>query len=329
MKVAMSSFHMPRFRVHALFWILPALLAVGYATGSFSLAEALYYLLAGVLLFLFVVLHEFAHALAMAREGVPAREILLLPWGGLAIGPPPPPGGAEIVIAAAGPAVNLFVAAVLFGVLAVVRPGAAAGLFRFAPLEGGVLDLVFKINMLLAAFNLLPAFPMDGGRIVRGALSCVTHYVRATDIAFKVGAAVAGAMAIYGVVTGHWLLVAIAVVVVAQGYAERKNAPRVAYMHASVSRRAGAEDWQDEEGWPAGDAPAEDRDRTGDRPGSALERWRARGAAEQQAREAAMRRRVDGLLEKIHASGMDSLTWSERRFLKKASRHFGGEGEEP
>jgi stage IV sporulation protein FB len=139
-----------------------------------------------LLLFGCVVLHELGHALAARRWGVATREIVLYPFGGVARIDRMPSGKAELVIALAGPAVNLVLAALLGGVLFVLRahaPGSAEEVIADAP----VLWQLLWANLVLFAFNLLPAFPMDGGRVLRAALSLLLGETRATNIAAAVG----------------------------------------------------------------------------------------------------------------------------------------------
>ncbi len=155
----------------------------------------------GVLIafFICVVLHELGHCFAARRYGIGVSRILLLPIGGVAEfdGIPREPGR-EVVISLAGPAVNFVLAALLWLVLRVLpvagedAPGGLPGL-------AGSLDFLLSWNLLMGTFNLVPAFPMDGGRVLRAVLAGRMDYVRATFWAATVGkvVAVAGAVAAY------------------------------------------------------------------------------------------------------------------------------------
>ncbi len=152
-----------------------------------------------VAFFVCVVLHELGHCFAARRYGVGVSRILLLPIGGVAEfdGIPREPGR-EVVISLAGPAVNFVLAALLWLVLRVLpvagedAPGGLPGL-------AGSLDFLLSWNLLMGTFNLAPAFPMDGGRVLRALLAGRMDYVRATFWAATVGkvVAVAGAVAAY------------------------------------------------------------------------------------------------------------------------------------
>ncbi len=139
-----------------------------------------------LLLFGCVVLHELGHAVMAKRFGVETREIVLYPIGGVARLDRIPPGKAELLIALAGPAVNAVLAALLFGwlILRQVRaPGSPMELLTDAP----VVWQLLTANLTLFFFNLIPAFPMDGGRVLRATLSLFLGEDRATGIAATVG----------------------------------------------------------------------------------------------------------------------------------------------
>ncbi|MBL9187700.1 MAG: site-2 protease family protein [Opitutaceae bacterium] len=137
-----------------------------------------------------VVLHEFGHALAARRYGIGTRDITLLPIGGVARlqGMPENPRH-ELVVALAGPAVNLVIAAVIYAGLLAVR-GAPVAL-ETELLQGGFWARLMTVNVFLAAFNMLPAFPMDGGRVLRALLAGAMGRRRATQIAANIGQAMA------------------------------------------------------------------------------------------------------------------------------------------
>lgn len=163
-----------------LAWVGLSRLFTGYGLDGAVLSVALVGLTFGV-----VVLHELGHALAARRFGIPTRDITLLPIGGVArLARMPEKPLQELVVALAGPAVNL--------VLAV----AAGALLFVVPHE---LVLWFLgLNVILLVFNLLPGFPMDGGRVLRALLALRMPRLRATEIAVRVGRWVALALGVAG-----------------------------------------------------------------------------------------------------------------------------------
>ena len=170
-----------------------------------------------ILLFTCVVLHELGHSLVAQKFGLTVREIVLLPIGGVArLEKNPEKPLHELLIAAAGPLVNVAIAVLLFfaGGLA-VNFGALEGRSLFQTTDGppSLVTLwgwLFTANVALALFNLIPAFPMDGGRILRAALALKMGFSRATRIATGVGQAIAFAFGLFGVLSGNLLLVVVA-----------------------------------------------------------------------------------------------------------------------
>lgn len=168
-------------------------------------------------LFTCVTLHELGHSVMAQRFGVPVREIVLLPLGGVAVlGKNPDKPVQELLIAAAGPAVNLVIAALLIPVTGWVAatagmdPRDIASLFGEPSLATFLLWML-KANVALVLFNLLPAFPLDGGRILRALLAMRTGYARATRLAAGIGQVAAVALGIVGVMSGNLLLMLVAV----------------------------------------------------------------------------------------------------------------------
>ncbi len=196
--------------VHVSFLLLLAWIAWLDWTRTGSLAGVISGLVLILLLFLCVVLHEYGHALTARRFGIGTRSITLLPIGGLALlDSMPKDPRQEIVVALAGPAVNLVIAAALWLLIAVAgRPGSLVSL----DLGGGLLPTLLAANLMLAIFNLLPAFPMDGGRVLRAALALRMDRVRATRLAARVGQVLAIGLGILGLM-GNPFLVLIAVFV--------------------------------------------------------------------------------------------------------------------
>jgi Zn-dependent protease len=153
-------------------------------------AGPLYAALLLVLLFTCVVLHELGHALMARRFGVGTRDITLYPIGGVArLERMPENPWQEFLIAIAGPAVNVAIAALLFIPFALA--GATADGLAGELVQLGRTDLVvelLRINIGLVIFNMLPAFPMDGGRVLRALLALVLSRLDATRIAATLGA---------------------------------------------------------------------------------------------------------------------------------------------
>jgi Zn-dependent protease len=208
--------------VHATFWLLPLIVLLsGLMTGGGieAIAEDLAFLFA---IFGCVVLHEVGHALAAKAYGIGTRDITLYPVGGVAsLEHMPEKPGREIAIALAGPAVNLVIAAALLGGLflgQVLTPLPT----HFSELStvDAFLARLLAANLVLALFNLLPAFPMDGGRVLRAILATWMTRLRATEAAVAVGSVVAVGFAAFGLLIPNLALVAVAVVVFLLGQAE-------------------------------------------------------------------------------------------------------------
>jgi Zn-dependent protease/CBS domain-containing protein len=181
-------------RVHLSFVLILLMFAyLARAQGRSVPFELLFVLL----VFGCVVLHELGHALAARRYGVRTRDIVLYPIGGIARLENIPDGKAELVIASAGPAVNLGLALILFASLLIAGASAAMGPGILIG-RAGLVQRLLAANLVLFVFNLIPAFPMDGGRILRAALSLAMPVERATRIAARVGQACAVGFATLG-----------------------------------------------------------------------------------------------------------------------------------
>jgi len=191
--------------VHVTFLILVGWVALSHYLARQSAADAFTGVAFIFALFAIVVLHELGHALTARRFGIPTRDITLLPIGGVArLDRMPQDPKQELLVALAGPAVNVVLAAILFVVLELGEGLAAYG--QVVRVGGSFLDQLFWVNVSLAVFNLLPAFPMDGGRVLRGLLALRMDYLRATQIAAGIGQAMAVLFGFVGLFTNPFLV---------------------------------------------------------------------------------------------------------------------------
>jgi Zn-dependent protease/CBS domain-containing protein len=195
-------------RIHMTFFLLLAWIGAIHWThgGAAAAVDGVLFIVA---LFVCVVLHEFGHVLAARRYGIATSDITLLPIGGVAsLERMPEKPSQEIAVALAGPAVNVVIALVLIFLL-----GAQFDLSQMAQLEKAQSTLMGRIaaaNVTLFVFNLIPAFPMDGGRVLRALLAVGLGYTRATRVAASIGQGLAILFAFVGLL-GSPLLVLVAV----------------------------------------------------------------------------------------------------------------------
>lgn len=188
--------------IHFTFLLLPLIFGFYYGLKGIVLI---------LLVFLFVTMHELTHSLQARRYGVKVKDITLLPIGGVAsMSSIPEKPRQEFLIAIAGPLFNITLALILFtpmyyflGPEVLFNPGINTwpNLFAYA----------FWINPILAAFNLLPAFPMDGGRVLRSVLAQKMEYHRATEIAVNVGHVFAVLFGFLGIISRNFILIIIAI----------------------------------------------------------------------------------------------------------------------
>jgi Zn-dependent protease len=200
--------------VHASFLLLLLWVVFGAFSDGGTLAAAAYSVAFLVGVFASVVLHELGHALTARGFGVRTRRILLLPIGGMAQleGMPRRPK-AELLVALAGPAVSFLVAAVLS--LATTLLAAVPGFT--GSLAGVFMASLMWANLMLGLFNLVPAFPMDGGRALRAYLATRMPRLRATEIAVQVGKVAAVGLGLFGLFANPWLVVIAAFIWFAAG----------------------------------------------------------------------------------------------------------------
>jgi Zn-dependent protease/CBS domain-containing protein len=184
-------------RIHITFFLLLAFIGLGsYQSGG--PAGAVQGVLFICLVFLCVLLHEFGHAIAARRYGIRTPDITMLPIGGVArLERMPEKPGQELVVAIAGPLVNVVIA----GTLTLIF-GFSGDLLHLGTLDDGATSLpqkLIRVNALLVLFNMIPAFPMDGGRVLRAFLAMRLPYAHATQIAANVGQLMAFAFGFLGI----------------------------------------------------------------------------------------------------------------------------------
>ena len=191
--------------VHFTFVLLLGFIGIAHWVAGQSVAAALSGVLFFGSLFACVLLHEYGHALMARRFGIGTQDITLLPIGGVArLERMPDKPVQELWVALAGPAVNVVIAGLLAIWLSVTgswQPFVSLGIA-----EGNVVERILAANVFLVLFNLLPAFPMDGGRVVRALLAMRLEYSRATQIAAALGKGMAVVFAMFGLFGNPMLL---------------------------------------------------------------------------------------------------------------------------
>jgi len=202
-------------KMHVTFPLVLVWAAVQFgflSTGGFSLSGAAFGIVVTLFLFICVVIHELAHSLVAMRMGFPVRDIVLLPLGGLAqMERMPERPAQEFLMAIAGPLSNVAIAVLLIvaGLLLGIDVQLRADLTHLGWADA--LPYLIFTNIGLAVFNLVPAFPMDGGRVLRALLATVMPHARATAVAVKVGQGLAWILGLVGLWDGNfvWILIAI------------------------------------------------------------------------------------------------------------------------
>ena len=204
-------------KIHITFFLILILGAFQWG-GPAGLTGAVFGVLLMLLLFTCVTLHELGHSVVALRFGIPVREIILLPLGGVAvIGRNPDKPLHELLIAIAGPLVNVIIAIILLlisgfavGLNVLDGRGLLSGL-QMTPSLSTLLVWLISANLSLVIFNLIPAFPLDGGRVLRALLAMGLGYPRATAIASGIGQIAAVILGLVGVLSGNFILVLVAI----------------------------------------------------------------------------------------------------------------------
>ncbi|MFO0915379.1 MAG: site-2 protease family protein [Pirellulales bacterium] len=208
-------------KIHWTFFVLLVWIGAAYLTQGRGVAAAMFGITSVISVFACVLLHEFGHALTARHYGISTVDITLLPIGGVArLREMPSRPWEELMVALAGPAVNVVIALVLGLILwstgngSVLWPSSVDDAAQMATVSvPKFLANLTLINIFLVIFNLLPAFPMDGGRVLRAILAMKMDRVQATDMAASVGQFMAILFGIAGLFGNHPMLMFIALFV--------------------------------------------------------------------------------------------------------------------
>jgi len=295
-----------RVRVHAslIVLILSTLLldfTKGYALQSRVVSMAV--------LFVIILLHEFGHCFAARSVGGEANDILMWPLGGLASATPPRRPWPTFVTVAGGPLVNVIIC-LITGVWLFVATRGLVPLNPFRPLPPPQFShltqvtfyvwWVFDMSYYLLLFNLMPIYPLDGGQMLQAILWPKLGYYRSMNFSCIAGMVGAVGAALFGIIVGTLFLILLAIFGFMQCYHRRL-----------MLKEMGPEEWQDAVDYSAS---LHEPHR-----GRRLSRRAIRRAQRLAAQEQNEQARIDAILEKVSARGMHSLTWWERRALRKAT----------
>ena len=191
--------------MHVTFVLLLGFIGLSHWLQTRELAAAFAGVGFFVALFACVLLHEFGHALTARKFGIKTRDITLLPIGGVArLERMPEKPMQEFWVALAGPAVNVVIAAAIYAYL--FATSALVPVEQLSVTGGSFLARLAAINVVLVLFNMLPAFPMDGGRVLRALLATRMEYSRATNIAARLGQGMAFVFGFIGLFSNPFLI---------------------------------------------------------------------------------------------------------------------------
>ncbi|MDP9175491.1 MAG: site-2 protease family protein [Planctomycetota bacterium] len=263
------------------------------------------------MLFGIITLHEFGHMFAARAVGGSANEVILWPLGGLAMVDTPHRARASFITSAAGPAVNVVIC-IICAALLIAFYGYKVHLNPLHPWPGFYLGYnspalylwyIFAISYGLLLFNLLPIYPLDGGQMAQAALWPIMGHYRSMMLACTVGMAGSVLVAIWAIYAQSWFTAFL-----------MGSTFYYCYQRRAMLKEAGPEDWQDGIDYHASIYATDEKPKRRRISRRAINR--ARRIALQ---ETAERTRIDLILAKVSASGMHSLTWLERRALRKAT----------
>ena len=209
-----------KLRLHWTFLLLPIWVYLSSVIGGVGVVGAATSVLFVLAIFGCVLLHELGHAMAARQFGIGTRDITLLPIGGVAaLERMPRIPLQELWIAVAGPLVNVVIASVIFlGLL--ISPVSTSNVI------GQFLGQLALVNVVLVVFNMIPAFPMDGGRVLRSVLAMFMEYASATHVAATVGQICAIGLGLTGLFTGNVILIFVAGFVFLAARAENSHVAR-------------------------------------------------------------------------------------------------------
>jgi Zn-dependent protease/predicted transcriptional regulator len=194
-------------QIHWTFLILLGWIGLSNVRNGSDAEQTLWSFLFILTIFACVTLHEFGHALAAKRFGIITKDITLLPIGGLArLESIPENPKEELIVAIAGPLVNIVIVAALFPIIHLTTDWESSIKQLSAITSENFLFNLMLINLWLAAFNLIPAFPMDGGRVLRALLSFKMERHKATSIAARIGQLLALGFVILGFYSNPFLI---------------------------------------------------------------------------------------------------------------------------
>ncbi|HPF37291.1 MAG TPA: site-2 protease family protein [Phycisphaerae bacterium] len=308
-----------RVRIHItliLFILFESMRNFGFATLHMS-----------VVLFASILLHEFGHCFAARWVGGSADDILMWPLGGLASVDAPRRPKEQFITVVCGPLVTLGLIIIstigLYAMGARIEGSGGFPYFRFIPgftelpsqltlFVYSTLNLVFAINSFLFIFNLLPMYPMDGGRMMHCALWKPLGFHKASTITCTIGMVVAVLVGLYAMMVQQYMLLAIALMGYLSCFQERQM------VKAGFSQEDSYGGYDFSGGYSTMDSPERPR-----KPGF-FAKWKQKKQQgkwrQQREREAAVQEQVDGILDKVKREGIGSLSNKEKKLLEEATR---------
>ncbi len=312
-------------RVHLLFVLGGLVLVANSVRDGGGWMGCVYGVGQMAMLFFIVLVHEFGHCFGARFSGGEADEILLWPLGGLAFTNPPHTPRAHLITVVAGPLVNVIFLILTAAVLIAWTGTAGSVPFNpFTPFETRLpvasevqywLVVFFTLNYIILLFNLAPVFPFDGGRILQCVLWFRKGFRPATEMATGIGMVGAVVIGVIGIFSQQMMFFAIAFFGYFTCWQQRQML------------KAGVYDATNEFGYDfsGGYTSLDGKNETREAKPSFLQRWRARREMARAQKEAdrreELRREVDRILEKVHHSGLESLSPKERRILEQATDH--------